>query len=122
VSLFCVALSLGPMPFARSWFEIYALLALLAIGSSMTRPPVFGMISNLTPAHEQGVTIGVAQSTGSLARILGPIFAATLFTKTAWLPYVICAVVSFLTGILAWQRLSKNYEPALAVDKPKFGA
>jgi DHA1 family tetracycline resistance protein-like MFS transporter len=122
VSLFCVALSLGPMPFARSWFEIYALLALLAIGSSMTRPPVFGMISNLTPAHEQGVTIGVAQSTGSLARILGPIFAATLFTKIAWLPYVICAAVSLLTGILAWQRLSKNYEPALAVDTPKVGA
>lgn len=122
VSLLLVALSLGPMPFARSWLEIYVLLALLAIGSSMTRPPVFGMISNLTPAHEQGVTIGVAQSTGSLARILGPIFAATLFTKTAWLPYVICAAVSFLTAILAWQRLSKNYEPALAVDTPKVGA
>lgn len=122
VSLLFVALSLGPMPFARSWLEIYLLLALLAIGSSMTRPPVFGMISNLTPAHEQGVTIGVAQSTGSLARILGPIFAATLFTKIAWLPYVICAVVAFLTAILAWQRLSKNHEPALAVDTSKVGA
>ena len=37
----------------------------------MTRPPVFGMISMLTPAHEQGSTMGVAQGVGSLARIVG---------------------------------------------------
>jgi DHA1 family tetracycline resistance protein-like MFS transporter len=119
LSMFLVALSLGPMPFANSWPLLYLLLAVLSIGSSLTRPPVFGMISNLTPAHEQGVTIGVAQSAGSLARIVGPMFAALLFTHIAWLPYVICAAVSFLTGILVWQRLTKDFEPALAVSVPK---
>lgn len=111
LSLFLVAISLGPLPFSTNWAEILILLALLAIGSSMTRPPVFGMISNLTDSREQGVTIGVAQSAGSLARILGPIFAATLFTHHPSLPYMICAVVSLLTGIFAWQRLSQNYAP-----------
>jgi MFS transporter, DHA1 family, tetracycline resistance protein len=109
VSLFLVGLSLAPMPFANGWPAVYSLIALLAIGSSMTRPPVFGMISNLTNANEQGVTIGVAQSAGSLARIFGPLFAATLLFIDARLPYVICGVVSVLTGILAWQRLSKGY-------------
>jgi predicted MFS family arabinose efflux permease len=118
LSLILVALSLGPMPFATGWTEIYLLLALLAIGSSMTRPPVFGMISNLTSAGEQGVTIGVAQSAGSLARILGPLFSASLFTYSIALPYVVCAVVSLLTGILAWQRLSRNYEPGIAATAP----
>jgi len=33
-------------------------------------PPVFGLLSNYTSANEQGATIGVAQSAGSLARIL----------------------------------------------------
>ena len=119
MSLFLVAISLGPLPFASSWGGIYACLAVLAIGSSLTRPPVFGMISHLTNAREQGVTIGVAQSAGALARIFGPLFAATLFTKIAYLPYVICSGVSFLTGILAWQRLSKDYEPAVALGVPK---
>ena len=113
VSLFLVALSLGPMPFANTWLGIYVLLALLAIGSSLTRPPVFGMISNLTDPNEQGVTIGVAQSAGSLARILGPTFSSTLFFKIVPLPYLICAGVSLLTGILAWYRLSKNYTPPI---------
>ncbi|HZV35898.1 MAG TPA: MFS transporter [Verrucomicrobiae bacterium] len=121
VSLILVAFSLGPLPYADHWPGIYVFLALLAIGSSMTRPPVFGMISNLTTAHEQGVTIGVAQSAGSMARIFGPIFANTLFAKNPALPYLICAVVAFLTGLIAWQRLSKNYEPAVAVAEAKPG-
>ncbi|HEX3799864.1 MAG TPA: MFS transporter [Verrucomicrobiae bacterium] len=114
VSLLCVAFSLGPMPFANTWTQIYLLLALLAIGSSMTRPPVFGMISNLTSSNEQGATIGVAQSMGSLARILGPIFAATLFVKNPILPYASCAVVALITALLAWAQLPKNYHPTHA--------
>lgn len=112
VSLFCVALSLGLMPFATGKGQIYLFVALLAIGSSMTRPPVFGMISNLTSASEQGVTIGVAQSAGSLARIFGPLFAYPLFAYITALPYLICAVVSLLTGLLAWRLLKPNPAPA----------
>jgi MFS family permease len=116
ISLLCVAFSLGPMPFVDTKTKIYLLLALLAIGSSMTRPPVFGMISNLTSANEQGATIGVAQSAGSLARIFGPIFAATLFATKPALPYLTCAVVSLLTALLAWARLPKNYHATHAAN------
>src|ERR1043166_242340 len=73
-SLFLVAISLAPLPFIHgpgtvAWLLLLLVLAVLAIGSSLTRPPVFGLISILTPANEQGATIGVAQSAGSLARI-----------------------------------------------------
>lgn len=122
LSLFLVAISLGPLPFATNWTAILILLGLLAIGSSLTRPPVFGMISNLTPANEQGVTIGVAQSVGSLARIAGPLFAATLFARHPSLPYVICGGLSLLTAIFAWQILSRNYTPALRVEPQKAGS
>ncbi len=117
-----VALSLGPMPFADQKWELLTLLGLLAIGSGLTRPPVFGMISNLTAANEQGVTIGVAQGMGALARIVGPMFSAILFMKSAPLPYLICATVSFLTGLVAWQQLSHVREPApVAVETAKPG-
>ena len=61
--------------------EILIVLALLAIGSGLNRPPVFGMISLNSSPHEQGANLGVAQSFGSLARILGPIFASTLIFR-----------------------------------------
>ncbi|MDB6121902.1 MAG: Major facilitator superfamily 1 [Pedosphaera sp.] len=121
-SLFLVAISLAPMPFAKNWPLLLILLAILAIGSSLTRPPVFGMISNLTPPTEQGVTIGVAQSAGSLARILGPSFAAITFKSHPSVPYLVCAGVSLLTGFLAWQRLTKDYSPALTPAPQKAGS
>ncbi|EEF60410.1 MFS transporter [Pedosphaera parvula] len=122
LSLFLVAISLGPLPFAQNWTQVLILLALLSIGSSLTRPPVFGMISNFSSAQEQGVTIGVAQSAGSLARIIGPLFALPLFTYQQSYPYLICGAISLLTGILAWQRLSRDHAPAVAAEPQKAGS
>jgi multidrug resistance protein len=108
ISLGMVALALGPMPFVHGYPTLLALLALLAIGSALTRPPLFGMLSNLTPAREQGATIGVAQSAGSLARIVGPIFTASLFYTSPALPYLICGGLSLVTGLIAWHHLARH--------------
>jgi len=43
---------------AGAWTLLLLTLSVLSIVSSLTRPPVFGLISILTPAHEQGATIG----------------------------------------------------------------
>lgn len=123
-SLFLLAVSLAPIPFihgkgAGSWGLLLLTLAVLSIGSSLTRPPLFGLISNLTPAHEQGATIGVAQSAGSLARIVGPIFAASLLYYHPALPYLICSGISVGTGIVVWQRLCKASPFAVPAEMQK---
>jgi MFS family permease len=124
LSLFLTGISLVFLPFIKGdgqlkwsavlhatdwpWIKMLLVLALLAIGTSLTRPPLFGLLSNLTPANEQGATIGVAQSAGALARILGPLFAATLYMHVPMLPYVICGAISIAAGALAMQRLGKR--------------
>jgi MFS family permease len=124
LSLFLTGISLILLPFIKGdgqlkwlavlhatdwpWIKMLLALALLAIGTGLTRPPLFGLLSNLTPANEQGATIGVAQSAGSLARILGPLFAVILYLRVASLPYVTCGVISILAGILAVGRLGKK--------------
>jgi MFS family permease len=124
LSLILVAVSLAPIPFIRgesklswgvllradgvAWLELFVVLAVLAVGSGLTRPPLFGMLSILTPPNEQGEAIGVAQSAGSLARILGPIFAGGLFHRHPSWPYLACAGISLATGILAWVHLVKS--------------
>jgi len=121
-SLVLTAIALAPMPLVHSrepltwavllrpaglpWVALLVLLALLSIGTGLTRPPLFGLLSNLTSAREQGVTIGVAQSAGSLARIVGPVFAASLFFVHPTIPYAICGGILLVTGIVVWQRLS----------------
>ncbi len=116
VSLLCVAVSLAPLPFVKNLPELLVVLAVLAIGSSLTRPPIFGLISALTHEREQGATLGIAQSAGSLARIFGPIFATSLFYVHVSWPYLICAGISLVAAVLAWQKLHRGGE-GLAVGK-----
>jgi MFS family permease len=101
------------MPFLNNWPALLAGLAGLSIGSSLTRPPIFGLISMMTPLHEQGATLGVAQGAGSLARIVGPIFAATLFDYKPALPYVICGAMALVAGAWAWQTLCRSELPII---------
>jgi fucose permease len=139
LSLILTAISMAILPFitgtaSLSWSVLFQYdglpwvwmlfaLALLAVGSSLTRPPLFGLLSNLTPANEQGATIGVAQGAGSLARILGPLFALPLVmpgrlisssVPHSWLayvptwPYLTCTVVLLGTSALVFQRLSSE--------------
>ncbi len=114
VSLLFAAIGIGMLPYLTSWTMLLVGLGIFSIGSSLTRPPVFGMISMLTPAHEQGATLGVAQGVGSLARIVGPVFAGSLFVDRVFqapVPYVICGVLCLLTALLAMQYLT-HVQPA----------
>jgi MFS family permease len=129
-SLVLTAISLAGLPFivgtadlswgvllrpeGRSWLIMLGTLALLSVGTSLTRPPLFGLLSNLTSAQEQGANLGVAQAAGSLARILGPPFATTLLPYLPSLPYLICAAVLLGTTVLVVQRLCRDGQPAAA--------
>lgn len=95
-------------PEGRTWLLMLFALALLAIGSSLTRPPLFGLLSNLTAAHEQGANIGVAQGAGSLARILGPIFATTTLHYMPALPYLTCTAVLLITAAVFLKKLGQT--------------
>lgn len=124
LSLVLTGISLAVLPFVRGdgqlkwlavlkfadwpWIKMLLALSLLAVGSALTRPPLFGLLSNLTPANEQGATIGVAQGAGALARILGPIFAASLYVHIPELPYLVCGGVSILAAVLAAARLMEK--------------
>ncbi len=131
LSLFLTGISLFLLPFIKGdgqlkwlavlhgtdwqWIKMLLTLALLAVGTGLTRPPLFGLLSNLAPANEQGATIGVAQSAGALARILGPLFAAILYLRVAPLPYVICGGLSILAALLTWHFLCRKNPPPAAV-------
>ena len=119
VSMLVFAAGLAGLPFAAGLPEILVVLALLAIGSGLNRPPVFGMISLKSSPHEQGANLGVAQSFGSLARILGPVFAGTLFFVDVKLPYLICGGVALLTALLAWKYLCGDKSPGIFVVENK---
>lgn len=116
VSLTIFAIGLAMLPFQTHLFGLLVALAVLAIGSGLNRAPVFGLISIKSSAHEQGANLGVAQSFSALARILGPIFATTLFFAGATNPalgsskltYIVAGSIAFVAALLALQFLCRD--------------
>ncbi len=112
-SMVVVAVSLAALPYMGNLWGILVALGLFAAGSGINRAPTMGQISLNSPPSEQGATMGVAQSAGTLARIVGPVFATGLYAFHAALPYLISAGVALVTGVLAWHYLCKDGEPVL---------
>ncbi len=106
-SLLVVAVSLVMIPYATSLAALLLGLGLFAAGSGINRAPTMGLISLNSPAGEQGATLGVAQSAGTLARVFGPVFATGLYNRHTPLPYVICAGIATAAGLIAWQHLCR---------------
>jgi MFS family permease len=134
-SLIIFGLSMAPLPFIKGdahltwgtlvrseglpWLALLFTAGWLAIGSGLTRPPLFGLLSILSPAHEQGSTLGVAQSAGSLARVIGPPLAGWFFDRHPSWPYLGVAVIAVVTGLAAWNSLVRSEASLLAAKTEK---
>jgi len=75
--------------FAQSMGTLLLGLALLALGFGGTLPSVASLLSRVAPSELQGSVLGIGQSVGSLARIIGPTLAGVVYDLRgiAW-PYL----------------------------------
>ena len=99
---------------AESLGVLLAGLACLAVGYGGAVPATLGLLSRAVSGAVQGGTLGVGQSVGSLARMVGPLTAGVAFDVLglAW-PYLLGAVVAAGAGALAWTLKSPASEPVL---------
>lgn len=125
-SLFFVALGLVMLPYVVSLPAILLAVGIFAVSSGINRPPTFGLISLNSPKTEQGVTLGIAQSAASLARIVGPIFANAVYARRPSLAYLTSAGIAGLACFIAWvgllQRKNAAVAPESAQSEPATGA
>ena len=56
-------------------------VGLLAMGMGFNSPSMLSAISQLADPTDQGSTLGVSQSLGSLARIVGPLWGGLVFDR-----------------------------------------
>ncbi len=69
------------LPFSRDVPILAAAVSGLALGMGLTQPSLNSLISRRAGRDEQGAVLGVSQSVGSLARVLGPAAAGFFFTE-----------------------------------------
>jgi DHA1 family tetracycline resistance protein-like MFS transporter len=77
--LVLLAIGLVIVPFCRGLAVLGGAFAVLAIGLGLTQPALNSLISRRAGGGEQGEVLGVTQSIGSLARVIGPPLAGYLF-------------------------------------------
>jgi MFS family permease len=65
---------------APVWSVVVLGCALMPFGFGVATPSMSGLLSRAVPAERQGAFLGLNQSLGSLARVVGPVLAAAMFT------------------------------------------
>lgn len=76
-------------------------LVLLGIGYGGAVPAVLGLLSRAASPDRQGGVLGVGQSVGSLARVLGPSMAGALFDVRLAFPYLAGAFLILLALLVS---------------------
>jgi MFS transporter, DHA1 family, tetracycline resistance protein len=84
-------IGLGSLPLMpKSLFVQGIVLSItsIAFGSGCLSPSMTSLLSQHTDLQEQGKMLGLAQSFGALARIIGPFLGGVLYNLSFWLPFV----------------------------------
>jgi len=112
--LVLIALGLLILPAARGLAGLIVAVTLLALGMGATQPSINSLISRGAGAEEQGEVMGVAQSVGSLSRVLGPVAAGVLFaTLGRSFPFFWGTLLVVLALLVGWRlpRAVAGIEP-----------
>ena len=91
-------LSLALLPMSSSLAFLLLVSAGLSAGSGFASPPLSGLASQMVEATWQGRALGVMQSAGSCARLLGPLLGGWLLTFDLPKPIARYGYTPFLAG------------------------
>lgn len=102
LAIISIALGIGLLPFVWNVATLLGALGLLAVGMGFNSPATTSMTSKLSSVDDQGGTLGLAASLGSLGRVVGPAIGGFLYDiygpRT---PYVTAAVLMVMTSMVA---------------------
>ena len=103
-----MAFGLTGIPFPpQDWF--YPLTGVFLLGivvaNGLMNPAINALVSVHTPAESQGTVLGALQSTGALARGIGPVLAGYLYSVDYHIPYISSGLLMLLAFVLALRLL-----------------
>jgi len=95
-------------PLANSLITFLPIVALISFSIGVHNPSVITLISKNTPPEKQGGILGLNQSLGSLARVLGPVWGGFFFDQVSiGFPFFSAGILILLIFFLSF-RLHKN--------------
>ena len=94
VGLTLNAAGLVLLALAESWVSLVPGLALLALGQGWITPTLSSAVAGAAPSGSSGAALGVQQSAGGLARVVGPALGGALYGVGIPIPYLVAAAMT----------------------------
>jgi MFS family permease len=96
-------------------------LMLIPIGTALLFPATSGLVSQRAARADSGQTLGVQQSFGSVARLLGPLCAGALFEVDMRFPFWGASAVMLLAVVLGARQRAAPIVETPPVEVPVAG-
>jgi DHA1 family tetracycline resistance protein-like MFS transporter len=104
-------LLLASLAFIPNIFLLFLAVIIFNLGDGLYQPSANGLIANAAPSGMQGSIQGASQSSQSLARVIGPLLSAFMYTLGRSFPYFggsLLVFVGFLILILLFKSKSSK--------------
>jgi multidrug resistance protein len=102
IALLLIAAGLFAVPISPSVPVLAGAVGLLSLGLGLNSPSMLSAISQLGDPRDQGSTLGLSQSLGSLARIVGPMWGGWVFdTFGMRVPFFSACVMMLLAWVIS---------------------
>ncbi|MDP1632431.1 MAG: MFS transporter [Caulobacter sp.] len=102
--LVLIGLGFALQPFVPTWQWAVVGMIAVALGQSLCFPNIGAIISRASSADRQGEMMGLNTAAGALARIVGPLMAAPLFSGFGpSAPFAVAAGLCIPALFMAWQ-------------------
>jgi predicted MFS family arabinose efflux permease len=86
-----------------AWLATISLTASV-VGHALWQPAATAIVSHATDPDRQGAVLGAATASGSLARVIGPVFGGALFSGVGpWAPILFAGAFMLPGAWLGWK-------------------
>ena len=111
VGALSMALSLATLPFCRNLAELAIAVLLMPVGTALLFPTTTSLVSRRASEDQTGLVLGVQQSFGGVARMIGPLWAGAVFQQVGIRsPFWIASGVMLFVRLFAGSVRSENGE------------
>lgn len=108
IGSFLMMVGLALIPYGGSFLGLAVVVIILSLGTGSLQPTLLSLISEVTPDSEQGITLGLNQSSSAFARVLGPLWGGFAFEFLGYpFPFLTGAAFTFLIFLVSIFYLPK---------------
>lgn len=108
-----LVVGLSCIPLVKHLAGLAVVVLFVPVGTALLFPATTALVSRRSPRGEIGQVLGVQQSFGAIARMVGPLWAGFVFQEVGHgHPFWLAAVLMLGVSLLTWRQSNGRTEPA----------